>query len=108
MVLICQLQCSVSHDKDDLLAVQDSGFQTMRNPSHVTTRIKEQQRMALAGVRGRQPEKALLGFYASMEHLSSVAIPLLVYISLSAIITAAAQLWTTAQEQQLQGQCKHG
>ena len=53
--------------------------------------------MASAGVRGRQPDKALLGFYASMEHLCSVAGPLLNHINLSAIITATAQLWTSAQ-----------
>ena len=53
--------------------------------------------MALAGVRGRQPEKALQGFYAYMEHLCSVAGPLLNHINLSAIITATAQLWTSAQ-----------
>ena len=70
----------------------------MHRPAHVTARIKEHKRMALAGVRGRQPEKALLGFYASMEHLCSVAGPLLLdHISLSAIITATAQLWTSAQ-----------
>ncbi len=53
--------------------------------------------MALAGVRVHQPDQALLGFYASMEHLCSVAGPLLDHISLSAIITATAQLWTSAQ-----------
>ena len=53
--------------------------------------------MALAGVRGHQPDKALLSFYASMEHLCSVAGPLLNYINPSAIITATAQLWTAAQ-----------
>jgi len=63
----------------------------------VTTYIKEQQRMALAGVRGHQPDQALLSFYASMEHLCSTAGPLLDYISLSAISTATAQLWTSAQ-----------
>jgi len=69
----------------------------MHHPAQVTTYIKEQQKMALAGVRGRQPDKALLSFYASMAHLCSVAGPLLDHISLSAIITATAQLWTTAQ-----------
>ncbi len=87
----------MSHDKDELLAVQDSRIQKMRHPAQVTTYIKEQQRMALAGVRGHQPFKALLSCYASMEHLCSTAEPLLDYISLSAIITATAQLWTTAQ-----------
>ncbi len=53
--------------------------------------------MALAGVRGHQPDQALLSFYASMEHLCSTAGPLLDYISLSAISTATAQLWTSAQ-----------
>ena len=53
--------------------------------------------MALAGVKGHQPDQALLGFYASMEHLCSVAGPLLNHISLSAIITATAQMWTSAQ-----------
>ena len=70
----------------------------MRHPAQVSTYIKEQQRTALAGVRGHQPDKALLSFYASMEHLCSVARPLLLdYISLSAVITATAQLWTSAQ-----------
>ena len=69
----------------------------MHRPAHVTARIKEQQRMALAGVRGLQPDQALLGFYASMVHLCSVAGPLLDHISVSAIITATAQLWTSAQ-----------
>ncbi|DBA89015.1 TPA: hypothetical protein ACH3X2_000231 [Trebouxia sp. C0005] len=58
---------------------------------------QEQQRMALAGVRGHQPHKALLIFYASMEHLCSAAGPILNYINLSAIITATAQLWASAQ-----------
>ena len=79
------------------LAVQDFKLQQMSHPSHVTTRIKEQQRMASAGVKGHQPDKALLSFYASMEHLCSVAGPLLDYISVNAIITATAQLWTKAQ-----------
>ena len=69
----------------------------MHHPAQVSSYIKDQQRMASAGVRGHQPDKALLGFYASMEQLCSVARPLLNYISLSAIITATAQLWTTAQ-----------
>ena len=69
----------------------------MRDLPQFTTYIKAQQRMALAGVRGHQPDKALLSFYASMEHLCSVAGPLLNYINLSAIITATAQLWTAAQ-----------
>ncbi|DBB06787.1 TPA: hypothetical protein ACH3X3_009452 [Trebouxia sp. C0006] len=69
----------------------------MVHPAQVSAYIKEQQRMALAGVRGRQPTKALLVFYASMENLCSVARPLLDYISLSAIITATAKLWTSAQ-----------
>ena len=89
--------CTLSHDKNEPLGVQDSRFQNMHRPAHVTARIKEQQRMALAGVRGRQPDKALLGFYASMEHLCSVAGPFLNHINLSAIITATAQLWTSAQ-----------
>ena len=97
MVPTCQLQCSLSHDKDEPLVMQDSRFQNMHRPAHVTARIKEQQRMASAGVRGRQPDKALLGFYASMEHLCSVAGPLLNHINLSAIVTATAQLWTLAQ-----------
>ena len=45
----------------------------------------------------RQPDQALLGFYASMEHLCCVAGPLLNYSNLSAVITATAQLWTSAQ-----------
>ncbi len=69
----------------------------MRHAAQVSTYIKEQQRMTLAGVRGHQPDKALLRFYASMEHLCSVAGSLLDHISLSATITATAQLWTTAQ-----------
>ncbi len=77
--------------------MQDSRVQRMRHPAQVTTYIKEQQRMALAGVRGHRPDQALLSFYASMEHLCSVAGPLLNDISLSAIITATAQLWTPAQ-----------
>ncbi len=77
--------------------MQGSTIQKMHHPAQVTTYIKEQQKMALAGVRGRQPDKALLSFYASMAHLCSVAGPLLDHISLSAIITATAQLWTTAQ-----------
>ena len=93
----CQFQCHVSHYMDELLAMQDSRFQQIHRPAHVTTYIKEQQRTALAGVRGHQPDKALLGFYASMEHLCSIAGPLLDYISLSAIITATVQLWGTAQ-----------
>ncbi len=87
----------MSHDKDELLALQDSRPQKMRHPAQVTSYIKEQQKMTLAGVRGRQPLKALLSFYASMEHLCSVAGPRLVYISLRATITATAQLWTSAQ-----------
>ena len=69
----------------------------MHRPAHVTAHIKEQKGMALAGVRGRQPDKALLSFFASMEHLCSAAGPLLNHISLSAVITATAQLWTSAQ-----------
>ena len=69
----------------------------MRRAAQISTYIKEQQRMALAGVRGHQPDKALLSFYASMEHLCSVAGFLLNHINLSAIITATAQLWTSAQ-----------
>jgi len=87
----------VSHDKDEPLAVQDSRLQKVRIPAHVTTHITEQQRMALADVRGHQPDKALLGFYASMKHLCSAAGPLLNHINLSAIITATAQLWTSAE-----------
>ena len=97
MVPTCQLQCSLSHDENEPLVVQDSRFQNMHRPAHATACIKEQQRMALAGVRGQQPEKALLSFYASMEHLCSAARSLLNHISLSAIITATAQLWTSAQ-----------
>ncbi len=77
--------------------MQDSRIQKMVHPAQISAYIKEQQRMALAGVRGHQPDKALLGFYASMENLCSVAGPLLDYISLSAIITATAKLWTSAQ-----------
>ncbi len=77
--------------------MQDSRIKEMHHPAQVSTYIKEQQRVAVAGVRGHQPDKALLGFYRSMEHLCSVARALLNYISLSAIITATAQLWTTAQ-----------
>ncbi len=91
------IKCIVSHSKVELLALQDSRIQTMRHPAQVTAYIKEQQTMALAGVRGHQPYQALLSFYASMEHLCSVAGPLLNNISLSAIITATAQLWTSAQ-----------
>ncbi|DBA88944.1 TPA: hypothetical protein ACH3X2_000175 [Trebouxia sp. C0005] len=69
----------------------------MNNPAQISTYIKEQQKMALAGVRGHQPLQALLSFCASMEHLCSVAQPFLNYINLSAIITATAQLWTTAR-----------
>jgi len=87
----------VSHNKDELLDVQDSRVKKMSHPAQVTTYIKEQQRMALAGVRGQRPDQALLGFYAFMGHLCSTAGPLLNYISLSAIITATAQLWTSAQ-----------
>ena len=86
-----------SEFKDELLHVQDIRLQKMCDPPQVTTYIKEQQRIALAGVRGHQPNKALLGFYASMEHLCSVAGLLLNYANLSAIITATAQLWTSAQ-----------
>ncbi|DBA88943.1 TPA: hypothetical protein ACH3X2_000175 [Trebouxia sp. C0005] len=76
---------------------QDSRVQKMNNPAQISTYIKEQQKMALAGVRGHQPLQALLSFCASMEHLCSVAQPFLNYINLSAIITATAQLWTTAR-----------
>ena len=93
----CWFHHRVKHNKDEMLHVQDFRLQKMRDPPQVTAYIKEQQRMALAGARGRQPDKALLGFYASMEHLCSVAGPLLDHISLSAIITATAQLWTSAQ-----------
>ena len=77
--------------------MQGSRIRKMRHPAQVSSYIKEQQKMALAGVRGHQPHKALLSFYASMEHLCSVAGSLLDYISLSAVITATAQLWTSAQ-----------
>ena len=77
--------------------MQGSRIRKMRHPAQVSTYIKEQQKMALAGVRGHQPDKALLSFYASMEHLCSVAGPLLNHINLSAIITAIAQLCITAQ-----------
>ncbi len=77
--------------------VQDSKVCKMRDPPQVSAYVKVQQRMALAVIRGHQPDKALLSFYASMEHLCSVARPLLNHFSLSAIITATAQLWTSAQ-----------
>ncbi|DBA88942.1 TPA: hypothetical protein ACH3X2_000174 [Trebouxia sp. C0005] len=66
----------------------------MNHPAQISSYIKEQQKMALGG---HQPLQALLSFCASMEHLCSVARPFLNYINLSAIITATAQLWTTAQ-----------
>jgi hypothetical protein len=77
--------------------MQESRIKQMRHPAQVSTYIAEQQRMALAGVRAHQPGQALLSFYASMEHLCSIAGPLLNYINLSAIITATAQLWTSTQ-----------
>ncbi len=86
----------MSHNKDELLAVQDFRVKKMSHPSHVTTYIKEQQRIASTGVRGRRPDEALLSFYASMEHLCSTAGSLLDYISLSAVITAIAQLSPSA------------
>ncbi len=52
--------------------------------------LVEQQRLASAGVRDRQPDKALLSFCASMEQLCSVVGPLLNHINLSAVITATA------------------
>ena len=96
-IMTGQLLCNVSHNKDETFAMQVSRILKMVHPAQVSAYIKEQQRMALAGVRGRQPTKALLVFYASMENLCSVARPLLDYISLSAIITATAKLWTSAQ-----------
>ena len=97
--VFCYLFCNVdrSKKKPQLLCMQDSRIRNMLHPAQVSTYIKEQQKMALAGVRGHQPLKAMLGFYASTEHLCSVAGPLLIYINLSAIITATAQLWTSAQ-----------
>ena len=89
--------CSVSHNEDEPLAVQDYEVQKMRHPAQVSTYIKQQHMTALAGVRGYRPDKALLGFYASMEHLCSIAGPLMNYINLSAIITAIAVLWSSVQ-----------
>ncbi len=80
-----------------VLAMQDFRIKKMRHPAQISTYIAEQQSTALAGVRAHQPGQALMSFYASMEHLCSIAGPLLNYINLSAIITATAQLWTSAQ-----------
>ena len=86
--------CSVSHNEDEPLAMQDYG---VRHPAQISTYIKQQHATALAGVRGYRPDKALLGLYASMEHLCSIAGPLMNYINLSAIITAIAVLWSSVQ-----------
>ena len=74
--MTCQFHCNVSHNKDKLPALQDFRLQKIRHPPQVTTYIKEQQKMTVAGVRDHQPLEALLSFYASMEHLCSVAGPL--------------------------------
>ena len=64
----------------------------------MTTFIKVQKQNAVGLTRGRHPEAGLTSFCASMEDLLSGSGLPMDYIHFSAIITAAAHIWTGAQQ----------
>ena len=86
--------CADLHVLGDL---QTLNVEALRTPPQITTFIKQQKQTALDLTRGRHSEKGLTSFCANMDGLLSRPGLRMDYIHFSAIITAAAHVWTEAQ-----------